>query len=96
MIKSNEVDIMKNEMIVDEDGDKCWYLNGKLHNEDGPEEAKGSTHNESHIIAAAESEAKGKVAGYFVALTVVIVGVLLLPLAFVGLYKYLAFLTTLV
>ena len=26
----------KYEFIVDDDGDKCWYLNGKLHRTDGP------------------------------------------------------------
>jgi hypothetical protein len=27
---------MKNGLYVDEDGTKYWYLNGKLHKEDGP------------------------------------------------------------
>ena len=26
---------MKNGLIVDADGNKCWYLNDKLHREDG-------------------------------------------------------------
>ena len=27
---------MKNGLIIDENGTKYWYLNGKLHREDGP------------------------------------------------------------
>jgi hypothetical protein len=30
--------IMVNELIVDEDGNKRWFLNGKLHRQDGPAE----------------------------------------------------------
>jgi hypothetical protein len=35
---------MKNGLIIDEDGDKIWYLNDLLHREDGPavEHANGN------------------------------------------------------
>jgi hypothetical protein len=28
--------LVKNGLIIDNDGDKCWYLNDQLHREDGP------------------------------------------------------------
>jgi len=37
---------MKNGFVVDKDGNKFWYLNGKFHRADGPaiEDANGDKH----------------------------------------------------